>query len=156
MLRFFFYLSWHNAVHFKRNVVTKTMSILAQKNGEANHELDLFKSVKRRLGRKSLRIFSQVLQWKICDHFKIATLEWVESQDNFTNSSHREERRVKFRAKKLWSEENVSLKTMLNFGKILWQKIYHFFKIARLCSHENLLNRHFIKQFKKKKNRQSS
>lgn len=38
----------------------------------------------------------------------------------------------KISRKKLWSEENVSLKTMLNFGKILWQKIYHPFKIARL------------------------
>lgn len=47
----------------------------------------------------------------------------------------------------MWSEENVSLKTMMfNSGKILWHKIYHHFKIARLCFHENVLNGHFIKQ----------
>ena len=47
----FFHLPWYNAVHFKRNAATKTMSILTQKIGEPNGTT--FPSVKR-LGRKSL------------------------------------------------------------------------------------------------------
>ena len=88
---FFFHLSWYNAVHFKRNVATKTTSILTQKIGEPNSTTFSKGETSRAeiLMPNTMFIFSQVMKWKVCDHFKIAT---PESQENYlTNSSHSEE-----------------------------------------------------------------
>ena len=147
---FFFYLSWHNAVHFKRNVVTKTMSILAQKNWWGKSWARPFQKCETSAREEILTNILASSVVKNMRPFQNRDARMSRIPRQFYKQLTQGRAKSKISRKKLWSEENVSLKTMLNFGKILWQKIYHPFKIARLCSHENLLNRHFIKQLKKK------